>query len=351
MMQGHNGPGPDEMGRAFGQMWDIVTAYRNSQMAAVAALYHFPEHLAEAPRTAQCIAEAESIDPDATSRLLRALVSLGLVASEDGVNFSRTLLLDTLRADTPGSMRGLALALSAPGHWLPWAQIADAVKTGDSPTEDVYGGSLWDYYAKHPQEGEWFAGAMAGMSNAVGSETARIIDTTGVSLAVDVGGASGSQMHALMGVNPELHGIVFDTPQGIKAAEEEVSRLGLADRLSTRGGDFLESVPEGDLYLLRFILHDWDDDSCIRILRNCRKAMRDGGRLIVVEMVIEEIGGPLIAPSQDMNMLIVADGGRERTVEEFSQLMRAAGLRLVKATPTNTPMTVIEAVASRSSGC
>jgi SAM-dependent methyltransferase len=329
----------------YAAMWDMVTAYRNSQLARAAAVLSLPEQLASGPRSAGEIAAAAATDPDATFRLLRLCASVGLVTAQEDGRFAGTGLLATLRADVPGSMRGLALTLSAPGHWLIWGRLPESVAEGKPQAVPALGSDLWDYYAGQPAEAADFATAMAGMTAAVGDEAARLIDTQGVERAVDVGGGNGSLMHALMAANPELTGVVLDVPSQIAEAEAEIGRLGLEERLTAVSGDFFEAVPEGDLLLLRYILHDWDDASARRILTRCRESLRPGGRLLVLELTVGELGGPAIGPSQDLNMMVLF-GGRERTVDEYAALFASAGLRLVSTTPTNSPMSIIEAVAA-----
>jgi SAM-dependent methyltransferase len=331
--------GPDD----YAAMWDMVTAYRLSQLARTAAVLSLPEHLAGGPRTAAEIAQAASADPDATARFLRMCASVGLVADAGDGRFRGTGLLAALRADVQGSLRGLALTLGAPVHWQPWGRLPEAVRTGKGQVMDALGTSFFDYLAARPEDASDFALAMTGMTSAVGEEAARLIDTSTVQKAVDVGGGSGSLMHALMAVNPELSGVVLDLPNQIGEARAEIERLGLHDRLDTATGDFFESVPDGDLLLLRYILHDWNDEDAVRILTRCREALRPGGRVLVLELTIDD-DAP-IGPSQDLNMLVLF-GGRERTVEEFGRLFEAAGLRLVSSTPTNSPMTIVEAVAA-----
>lgn len=329
----------------YGAMWDMVTGYRVSQLVRTAAALSLPEHLATGAKTAEEIAGAESVDPDAMFRVLRMCASCGLVTVREDGRFAVTGLLATLRADAPGSMRGLALTLSAPGHWRIWGRLPEAVASGEPQAVPALGEDLWGYYAGHPEEAADFARAMSGMTAAVGDEAARVIDTAGVARAVDVGGGNGSLLHALMAVNPALSGVVFDLPSQIDEARERIRRLGLGDRLSTETGDFFEAVPEGDLLLLRYILHDWDDASARRILTRCREALSPGGRVLVMELTVGELGGPAIGPSQDLNMMVLF-GGRERTVDEYGALFAAAGLKLVSSVPTNSPMTVVEAVAA-----
>jgi O-methyltransferase domain len=339
-------PAPaDELNAARTAMWDMITGYRLSQIARAAAALSLAEHAA-GPVTAEELATLESAHPDATARLLRACAAAGLVECADELHFTATPLLMALHKDTPGSMRGFALSLPAPGHWQPWGQLTEAVRTGGHQAPATLGRELFDYYATVPQEAADFTAGLAGMISVAGAEAARVIDTGGVRLAVDVGGASGDLLHDLMKVNQELRGVAFDLPHVAPAARTAAAQAGLTGRLEVVSGDFFEAVPaDGDLYLLRYILHDWDNDNCVRILENCRKAMAPGARVVVLEMILGAIGEePLAVPSQDLNMLVML-GGRERTAAQFDQLF-AAGLRRTVVTPTNSPMGVIEAVAA-----
>jgi len=339
--------GADAERSARSAMWEMITAYRVSQMARVAAELSLAEHCADAPVSARRLAELESTDPVATARFLRACVSIGLMSYVDGDRFASTPLLQTLRRDAPESLRGFALSLPAAGHWLPWEHLLEAVRTGADQVPTTLGDSLWTgYYAKHPEEAAAFTEGLLGMTAVAGAAAAKAIDTAGVQLAVDVGGASGDLLHSLMRVNPRLQGVVFDLPHVADDALAAAAREGLRDRVRVESGDFFNAVPAGaDLYLLRYILHDWDDDDCVRILENCRRAMSPGGRVLVLEMILGEIGNePAAVPSQDLNMLVMT-GGRERTIDQFDQLFRASGLRRTTTTETGSPMSVIEAVA------
>jgi len=340
----------DELSGAQAAMWDMITGYRVSQIVRVAAELSLAEHCADGPVRAEWIAAVESADVTATARFLRACAAIGLLrARVDGLGFDGTVLLRALHRQTPGSLRGFALSLPADGHWLPWGRLLAAVRTGEHQAPAALGRELFDYYATEPAEATAFTEGLQGMTSVAGAEAARVIDTTGVQLAVDVGGASGDLLHDLMSVNPELQGVAFDLPHVAPDALAAAVRHGLGDRLRVQTGDFFESVPaDADLYLLRYILHDWDDEKCIRILANCRAAMRPGGRILVLEMILGEVGRePTAVPSQDLNMLVML-GGRERTVPQFDALLIAAGLRRTAIWETASPMGVIEAVAAPS---
>jgi hypothetical protein len=182
---------------------------------------------------------------------------------------------------------------------------------------------------------------MSNLSRASALDIAAVLDTKGVTLALDIGGAGGDVIRAMMRANSELNGGVFDLPHIVPAAAEAAQAEGLDRRFTAVGGDFFESVPRADLYVLKYILHDWEDADCVRILRNCRAQLTNGGRIAVVDHLVGEPGQPGLAPLMDMNMLDMT-GGRERQLTEFDALFTAAGLRRVNVTPAGA-FAVIEA--------
>jgi SAM-dependent methyltransferase len=328
----------------FEQMMQMLTGFFVTQIAGAVATFSIADHLAKGPTTAEQIATVEGINSTATFRLLRACASLGLVTCDEGLRFRATPLLGTLRKNVPGSLNSLAIAWSAPGHWRPWGRFLDTMRTGRPQTVPALGAAIWDYYAQQPEEGAAFTNAMHGFTSGVAQEVARVVDTSKAKLAVDIGGASGTLVHSLMTANPQLHGIILDLPDVVPSATAAAAALGLAERSSALAGDFFASVPEADIYLLKNILHDWDDGQSVRILENCRQAMRPGGRVIVVELILGEIGKPGPAPFMDLNMMVMLTG-RERTVSEYRALLNKAGFRLDKSSPIRSSMTVIEAAA------
>ena len=323
-------------------MMGMVTGFWVTQTVRAAALYNLADHLAAGTDTAEAIAEAESTDPDATRRLLRTCASLGLMTSEDGRHFTGTSLLSTLQQDDPRSLRHFAISQAAPGHWLSWGRFPDAVRTGRHQVTAAHGeANIFDYFARHLDEASFFTEAMGNLSRADALDIAAVLDTKDTALAMDIGGAGGDVVRAMMRANPELTGGVFDLPHIVPAAEQAAKSEGLGGRFTAVGGDFFESVPAADLYVLKYILHDWDDASCVRILRNCRASLVSGGRIAVVDLLVGEIGQPGLAPLMDMNMLGMT-GGREREIAEFDSLFTAAGLRRVKVSSAGA-FAVIEA--------
>ena len=311
-------------------MMGMVTGFWVTQIVRAAALYNLADHLAAGTDTAEAIAEAESTDPDATRRLLRTCASLGLMSSSDGHHLTGTSLLGTLQQDDPHSLRYFAISQSAAGHWLPWGRFPEAVRTGRHQVTEAHAeANIFEYFSRHLDEASYFTESLSNLSRAAALDIAAVLDTKGTKLALDVGGASGDVIRALMRANPELSGGVFDLPHIVPAAEEAAKAEGLEGRFSTVGGNFFESVPAADLYVLKYILHDWDDAGCVRILQTCRAALVEGGRVVVIDHLVGEIGRPGLGPLMDMNMLDMT-GGREREIAEFDALFAAAGLRRVK---------------------
>jgi O-methyltransferase/methyltransferase family protein len=333
------------VGNDHAEMFRLIFGFNVSQIIRAAALYSLPEHLAQGPATAESIAVAESLNVEATFRFMRACASLKLLTYDGHSKFAATSLLNTLRKDNPVSMRGLALIQASASHWLPWGHFSEAIRTGEPQAVATLGRSAWEHLGDSPVEVAAFADAMKSSSIIFNRDAASLVDTQAVEVAVDVGGASGTFIHALMAVNPALRGAVFDLPAAVPAAVEAAHELGLQDRFAVVAGDFFsDPVPPADLYLLKLILHDWNDDACLAILRNCRRAINPGGRMVVAEVLMGAVGTPGLAPLMDLTMMVVL-GGKERSLEEFQALFDAAGFRFTAVKPTSTPFVLIEAIA------
>ncbi|MFC4562043.1 methyltransferase [Nocardiopsis mangrovi] len=326
-----------------GRMIQMMTGYWVTQVVRTAAELRIADHLHPDGATAAQVAEAESLDPDTTFRFLRACASLGLATSTDGSRFAGTPLLDTLRSDAPGSLRDLALWGGAESHWLPWGRLADAVRAGTTQAEAALDAPFFDWLSANPGEAGVFTNAMSAMTHNLAHQLADVIRLKGTETAVDVGGSGGNLVQTLLQRHPGLTGIVLDLPHVGVEADASAARLGVSDQFAFIGGDFFEKVPAGDVHLLKFVLHDWDDDACVRILRNCREALEPGGRVLVMELLVEEVGTPGLAPMMDLNMMALATG-RERSADEFRALFEQAGLKLVDVSPSASVVSVLEAV-------
>jgi len=302
----------------------LIHGYWNSQVVRAAADLRLADHLAGGALTAADVAGLESSDPATTYRLMRACAGLGLLAYDGDGRFAVTPMGALLTTGVPGSLRDHALVFGAPGHWLPWGRLPEAVRKGGTQAADVLGADLFDYLAGQPEEAAQFAASMEALTGGVAVDAVQVIDASGVSLAVDVGGGTGELVRELMRANDGLRGQVLDLPQAAAAAQQAAEAEGLGSRFSGVAGDFFAEVPAADLYLLKAVLHDWDDDSCVRILRNCREAARPGARMVVIENVIRAPARDRFAALLDMNMLAVTSG-QERELAEYDALFAASG--------------------------
>src|SRR5258708_7620530 len=221
--------------KEFERMMQMLTGFFVTQIASAVDTYSIADHVAKGSATAEKIAAIEGIDSTATFRLRRACGSLGLVTCDDGLTSSGTPLLGTLRRNVPGPLHSLAIAWSAPGHWLPWGRFLDAIRTGQPQTVPALGAPIFDYYAKQPEEGAAFTNAMHGFTSGVAQEVARLVDTSRAKLAVDIGGASGTLVHSLMSANTQLHGIILDLPDVVPSATAAGKSAGV------RGGEAVGS--------------------------------------------------------------------------------------------------------------
>ena len=327
------------------EMTGMIFGFCVSQIIRTAAELSLADHLAAGPLTAQEIAEREGSAPATTFRLMRACAAFGLLTTDEAGRFHGTPLLDTLRTDAPRSLRAFAMAITNSAHWLPWIRFGASVRTGHSQAHNALGMDFFDYLERHPSLAQEFSAGMSSGTSVWALELADLIDTTNVRRAVDIGGANGALLALLQKANPALHGIVFDRPNVARDAERQIARNGFAERTEVVGGDFFESVPAGDLYLLKFILHDWDDESCVKILRRCREALEPGGRLAIFELVTGADGDAGLTALMDLNMLAVLNG-RERSLREFDALLHRAGLQRTAVLTTVSPYSVIEAVAA-----
>jgi SAM-dependent methyltransferase len=327
------------------RMLEMIRGYWVSQIVGTLARLGIPDRLAASPLHADEVARAAGCDPGATHRLLRAAASLDLTERMPDGRFALASTGALLRTGVPGSMADLAMALTAPGHWQPWGQFTEAVREGRSQARHTLGREVFDYYAENPEEGASFTRAMADLSALVAGEAARLIDTSSARLAVDVGGASGAIVGALLAANPGLTGAIVDLPHAAGEAARAIAERGQSARCAFVPGDFFASLPEADVCLLKNIIHDWDDASSVHILSNCARAMRPDGRVYLIECVVPEAGDATFAVMLDLNMLAMVPG-RERTQPEYAALLEQAGLRLDHAMKTASPFDIIVATSA-----
>ena len=325
------------------QMYKNITAYWVTQLMGAAARFGVADQLESGALPVGELAARVGAHPHALYRALRACAAVGVFTEQPGQAFANNALSQTLRSNVPGSLRDLAIAQSAPGHWRPWELLTKAIKAGHSATNEALGRDLWDWYRDHPKESAAFTGAMNNLAAQVAAEVTRAIDFSHVGRVVDVGDANGTLVSAVLRAFPDTRGVLFDLAHVVEQVKKTLAAVGLAERCEAVAGDFFESVPRGDVMLLKQILHDWNDEQCTVLLRNCAESLSRGGRVLVVEMVISEDGRPCGAHLTDVNMLVLLPG-KERTATEYGQLFAAAGLKLERVHPTQTSFSIIEAI-------
>ena len=310
----------------------------------VAAKLGIPDLVAHEPETAEELARKTGTHAPSLYRVLRALASAGVFRENAERKFELTPVAELLRSDASGSMRDFAIMISSQWIWQAWNELMYSVETGAVAHDKVQGMSSFEFFAKNEEAGQVFNRAMTSLSLMSAPAVVEAYDFSGVGQLVDIAGGHGLLLAAVLKANPNLRGVLFDLPFVIEGAGELFEKEEVADRVEKISGDFFESVPEGaDAYMMKHIIHDWDDDKSIKILQNIRRAMSENGKVLIIEMVVPEGDEPHPAKALDLVMLTV-EGGKERTEDEYRQLLAAADLRLTRLVPTRSPYSIVEAV-------
>ncbi|MFG1816182.1 methyltransferase [Kribbella sp. NPDC049174] len=329
------------------QLHRLVTGYQVSQAVHVAATLGLSDLLADGPRSVVELAEATGTDARSLRRLMRGLVAVGLYVDSGDDRFANTELGDAFRNDVPRSVAGWARFVGRPYHWQAYASLEYSVRTGETGFEAVHGKPVWEYLAEHPEEQNFFAGAMTALSGVVAEAVVEAYDFGQYGTVVDVGGGRGLLLSAVLSRYPSVGGVLFDRPDVTAGAQQLLAAAGVAERCRVVGGSFFESVPaDGDAYVLKSVIHDWADAESVEILRTCRRAMPATSRLLLVEQLLDLCPDPVRTAFSDLTMLVVA-GGQERTTDEYRSLLSAAGFDLTRTVATASDFFVIEAVPAQ----
>ncbi|TME36734.1 MAG: methyltransferase [Chloroflexi bacterium] len=326
------------------EMLRMLNAFLTVQALHVAAVLGVADLLAAGPKSLDDLAAGTKADRPSLHRLLRMLTGPGVFREEADGRFATTPLGATLRSDGSDSVRDWALFVGAPEMWAVWAGLRDSVMSGEASFPAVHGAPMWEYIATRPNLGEAFNGWMTRQSRQHNSALVAAYDFSPFRLVVDVGGGQGSTLAAVLGAHPLLRGVLLDLPQ-VVTRTTPLDEAGVAARCEVIGGDMLRVVPKGaDAYLIKRVLMDWGDADSTTILRRCASAMADGGRVLVVEMLMPTGNDPSPAKTFDILMLLNQPGGRIRTEIEFRELFTASGLRLSRVVPTASPNSILEGV-------
>lgn len=320
----------------------LVNGFQISQAIHVAAVLGIADLLAGGALSSDDLARKTATDSAALYRLLRALAAAGVFHEDGEKRFALTPLGAGLTADAPVPAGPWAALVGRPHYWDAWGDLLHSIRTGENAFRHVNGASIWEYRARHPEEGRIFDTAMAGLSRQVSQAIVHAYDFGAFGQIADIGGGRGAILAAILAANPALRGVLFDQPQVIANAGPVLEAAGVAERCEVAEGNFFESVPAGsDAYILKSILHDWNDAEAGQILQVCRAAIPAGGRLLLVEQIIASPNEGLIGKLSDLNML-VAPSGRERTAAEFAELVERAGFRLGAVIPTASALSILE---------
>ena len=320
----------------------MVFGYQTSQMLHVAAKLKIADLLEKGPRTTADLAAETGTDADALYRLLRALASIGIFTELDGRRFRLNAASEYLRADVPESVRVAAEIAGEEWMWRPWGGLLLSVTTGKTAFDQLYGMGTFDWFAQHPDSGRLFDEGQAVATTGVARAVVDAADLSQARLIVDVGGGDGTLLSTALRVNPSARGVLFDLAAVVDAARRTFDPA-VAPRTEFVGGDFFKAIPtSADVYLMKSILHDWDDGDCRRILSVTRRAMAATAHLLVVEDLVCAPNQPCAAKAKDLNML-VRTGGRNRTEKEYRDLLAQNGFRTSRILPTASTLFVIEA--------
>ncbi|MBZ4371929.1 SAM-dependent methyltransferase [Corallococcus sp. AS-1-6] len=335
---------PSESPSPTQQLFAAINGHWVTQVIGTVARLGIADLLVGGPRDSDSLAAELGVHPGALFRLMRGGLTAGLFASPSERTFVLTPMGEGLRTDVPGSLRAVAIMQSDKSHWLPWGLLTEAVRTGSAPVRAALGSDIWEHFARNPDEREHFAQAMGNLSGLVASELTHHIDFAPFARVADIGGSHGDLLAQVLRAHPSCRGILFDLPQVAEAAKTVLESRGLASRVEVVAGSFFEpGIPAAEAYLLKHILHDWEDDASLTLLRRIHDAAPSGTRLFVLEMVIPDNRNPDPTHLMDLNMLVLADG-RERTRDEFQALFDATSWKVERIIPTRSGTSIIETV-------
>ena len=327
------------------RLFDVVGNFVLYPSLQIAAKLDIAGLLKDGAKSISELAEATGSHPDALYRMLRILANSGIFVEAENRVFAQNDVSYFLRGDVPSSLRKYVAMIFQP-EWI-WKTVYNlpySIQTNKSAFRHAHNGmSLWEYFNAHPEDGQHFSQVMTELSSVYSDVTLSEYDFAALQTVVDVGGAHGSLLSAVLHANSHLQGVLFDLPEVIKDAKNHIDSK-LAERWRLEAGDFLQAVPTGaDAYLMRYILHDWDDESCIKILKNCRVASKNA-KVLLVERVLQPEYNSQLTLSLDLWMLMLFDNAKERTEEEYRGLLEAAGYKLNRVMPTESPFSIVEGV-------
>jgi hypothetical protein len=325
------------------RLLDLINGFRVSQAIYVIATLGIPDLLGDHALSCHELARLTQTHPRALYRVLRALAAVGLLHEDTCERFSLTRTGKQLRSEVPGSRAAWARNTARPSIWQAWEHLLHTVRTGETAFRHVHGQHVWQFRARSAEDSAIFDLAMREGSLRVAADLMSCYDFAQFRHIVDVGGGDGALLATLLANFAKISGTLLDQPHVVAKAGDVLRRAGVNERCTIAAGSFFDAVPAGaDAYLLKFILHDWDDEQCIRILINCRQAMIGDSKLLIIERLIGPPNEGAESKLSDLNMMVNA-GGQERSREEFSVLLQGAGFTLRAITALPGPLALLEA--------
>ncbi len=302
------------------------------------------DHMDRTPRAVDALAAETGAHAPSLYRVMRLLASLGVFKEGPSRHYALTPVGELLKTNAPGSLRYMAMMFGEDFSTRAYAHVTDCLLIGGDGVTAAYGKDIWKVLAEHPAQCEVFQLAMTANSSGAVPAIVEAYDFRGIERLADVGGGHGLLLGSILRANPSMQGVLFDLPE-VTATVPEHAFADLGGRTAIESGSFFERVPDGcDAYIMKHIIHDWDDEHCCTILRSMRKRLPENGRVLVCEMVVTDDAAPSPAKMLDIEMLVMTVGGKERTEAEFAELFASAGLKLSRIVPTSRPVAVIEAV-------
>ena len=326
-------------------MMELVVSGWPAQAITAAAQLGIADALADGPLAIDELAARVGAHPDALRRLMRALIGRGIFRRRRDGRYALNSLAATLRSDAPISLKGAAMFQGSQEQRERWTLLADSVRTGESIVPALRGMEGFDYLVEIPEHADLFDKTMTSLAQMTLAVVVASYDFGAHRTIVDVGGGQGAMLAAILTRARGARGVLYDVPRVVAGAPELLRANRVADRVQIVPGSFFDHVPGGgDAYLLKNIIHDWPDDKALQILRNVRAAAGSGATVLLVEMVVRENGRDGPENWVDLEMLLNL-GSRERTADEYRDLLRQAGFRMTRVVPTASPLSVVEAIA------
>ncbi|HEX5037646.1 MAG TPA: methyltransferase [bacterium] len=323
----------------------LTTGVWITQALYVAAALGVADLMKDGPKSCDDLGRASKSDPASLKRILRLLASFGVFAETSHGTFGLTPMAECLRTDSPQSMRAWATMMGSDWHWKIWGDLLYGAQTGKPAFDHVHGIRPFEWFSQRPEVAGLFNHAMASISSSEIGAILAAYDFSKAKKIVDVAGGNGSLLRPLLQQNKQAGGVLFDMPHVVDTAKEAIEKEGLIGRIDIVGGSFFQTVPTGgDLYLLKHILHDFNDKEALAILQNIKRAMSPGAKLLTIEMIIPPGNEPSFGKMVDLEMMLI--GGVERTESEYRNLLTQAGFKTTAIVPTASPVSLIEGTVS-----